>query len=307
MTTSASTTEKGRGGVAGSGIGIIAGSACSVPPEVCEAYGIQVVPLQITYPDGSTYRDRVDIQPAQIYARMPAEMPQTSLPSAASIYDAVEKLRAQGCTAVLAVTLGSAYSGTHGLVERILGEQEGLRGLVYDTGKLDYGAGVSAVMAAKAIEAGMPFDDLKDHLDHLAQGSGSLVTVSTLDYLVAGGRIGRAKGAAGDLLNVRPIMGCTPGGLAQIARARGTKAALKQLVAEAAERVAGYPRVIARVVHTDEPDLGQEVAARLRAAVPGAEVKVSEASAVIGAHTGPGAVGICYQGLDAGEPLAEPW
>ena len=51
----------------------------------------------------------------------------------------------------------------------------------------------------------------------------------------------------------------------------------------------------------------QEVAARLRAAVPGAEVKVSEASAVIGAHTGPGAVGICYQGLDAGEPLAEPW
>lgn len=304
----ASTTAGGgRGGVANSGIGIIAGSACSVPPEVCEAYGIQVVPLQITYPDGSTYRDRVDIQPSQMYARMPAQMPQTSLPAAASIYEAVQKLRAQGCAAVLAVTLGSAYSGTHALLERILGEQEGLRSLVYDTGKLDYGAGLSAVMAAKAIEAGMPFDDLKDHLDHLAQGSGSLVTVSTLDYLIAGGRIGRAKGAIGNLLNVRPIMGCTPGGLAQIARARGTKAALKQLVAEAAERVAGYPRVIARVVHTDEPDLGQEVAARLRAAVPGAEVKVSEASAVIGAHTGPGAVGICYQGLDAGEPLAEPW
>ena len=101
-------------------------------------------------------------------------------------------------------------------------------------------------------------------------------------------------------------MGCTPGGLAQIARARGTKAALKQLVAEAAERVAGYPRVIARVVHTDEPDLGQEVAARLRAAVPGAEVKVSEASAVSGPRGGPGPWAFAIRASTPASPSPNP-
>ena len=296
-----------RGGVCGSGIAILADSSCSVPPEVCERYGIRVLPLQVTYLDGSTYRDRVDIQPAEMYARMPAEMPQTSLPSATAIHEAVDQARAEGCDAIVAVTLGSAYSGTHDLVARILSEQPDLKTLAIDTGKLDYGAGVAAVMAAKAIEAGMPFEDLEDHLAHLSEGSGALVTVTTLDYLIAGGRIGRAKGAIGNLLNVRPVLGCTPGGLAQIAQARGTKAALKKLVAEAALRTEGFDRVLARVVHTGSPDLGEEVARQLREAVPTAEVRVSEASAVIGAHTGPGAVGICYQGLAAGEPCSEPW
>lgn len=302
-----STTTQGRGGVCHSGIAVIADSACSVPPEVCSRYGIRVLPLHITYPNGEAYRDGVDIQPSQIYARMPAEMPQTSLPSAAVVQQAIDEARADGCDAVVAVTLGSAYSGTHDLVARILDEQPDLKTLAVDTGKLDYGAGVSAVMAAQAIEAGMPFEDLEDHLAHLGQSSGSLVTVSTLDYLIAGGRIGRAKGAIGTLLSVRPVLGCTPSGLAQITQVRGTKAALKRLVAEAALRLEGSPRAIARVVHTGAPELGSEVARQLREAVPTAEVKIAEASAVIGAHTGPGAVGICYQGLALGEPCQEPW
>lgn len=302
-----SSNEMARGGVCGSGIALLTDSACSVPPEVCERYGIRVVPLQITYLDGSTYRDQVDIQPQDIYGRMPAEMPQTSLPSASAIQGAIDQVRAEGCDAVVAVTLGSAYSGTHDLVARMLGEQPDLKSLVVDTGKLDYGAGVSAVMAAKAIEAGMPFEDLQDHLTHLGEASGALVTVDSLDYLIAGGRIGRAKGAIGNLLNVRPVLGCTPGGLARIAQVRGTKAALKRLVAEASERVEDQPQVLARVVHTGSPELAAEVARQLKDAVPRAHVKIAEASAVIGAHTGPGAVGICYQGLAAGEPSGEPW
>lgn len=302
-----STTMQGRGGVCHSGIAVMVDSACNVPPDVCSHYGIRVLPLQVAYPDGGTYRDGVDIQPSQIYARMPAEMPQTSLPSAAIVHEAIDVARAEGCDAVVAVTLGSAYSGTHDLVARILGEQADLKSLVIDTGKLDYGAGVSAVMAAKAIEAGMPFEDLEDHLTYLGRLSGALVTVSTLDYLIAGGRIGRAKGAIGTLLSVRPVLGCTPEGLAPITQVRGTKAALKKLVAEAARRMQDAPRTIARVVHTGAPDLGAEVARQLKEAVPTAHIKISEASAVIGAHTGPGAVGICYQGLSLGEPCGEPW
>lgn len=299
--------EAHRGGIAKSGIAVIAGSACNVPCEVCEAYGILTLPLQLNYADGKTYRDRVDIQPAEMYARMPAEVPTTSLPAVSDVYGVFDVVRETGCTAAVAVTLGSSYSGTYGLVSHIAGEQHDLKTLVVDTGRLDYGAGVAAVMVAKLIEAGMPFEDLEAALGRYARTSGALVTVSTLEYLVAGGRLGRVKGAVGGLLNVRPVLDCTPAGLVQVAHVRGGRPALGKLVDMAAARLADYPQAIVRVVHAGAPDLGEHVACRLREAAPRARVKVGEASAVIGAHAGPGAVGVCYQGLGADNSVFEPW
>lgn len=299
--------EAHRGGVAKSGIAVIAGSACNVPCEACETYGILTLPLQLNYADGKSYRDRVDIQPAEVYARMPAEVPTTSLPAASDVYGVLGAAREAGCAAVVVVTLGSAYSGTYDFVAHIAGEQRDLKALVVDTGRLDYGAGVAAVMAAKLIEAGMPFEELETALGRYARASGALVTVSTLEYLVAGGRLGRAKRAVGNLLNVRPVLDCTPAGLVQVAHARGGKAALEKLVDKATARLMGYPQAIVRVVHAGAPDLGERVARRLREAVPRARVKVGEASTVVGAHVGPGAVGVCYQGLDADDSVFEPW
>lgn len=299
--------EARHGGVAKSRIAVIAGSACNVPCEVCEAYGILTLPLQLNYADGETYRDRVDIQSAEMYARMPAEVPMTSLPAVSDVYGVFDAVREAGCTAAVVVTLGSAYSGTYNLVAHIAGEQRDLKTLVVDTGRLDYGAGVAAVMAAKLIEVGMPFEDLEAALGRYARTSGALVTVSTLEYLVAGGRLGRVRRAVGGLLNVCPVLDCTAAGLVQVAHARGGRAALERLVDVAAARLVDYPQAIVRVAHVGAPDLGERVARRLRAAAPRARVKVGEASTVIGAHAGPGAVGVCYQGLGTDDSVFEPW
>ena len=289
-------------GVCGSGIAVLADSACSVPPEFAERYGIRTIPLQVVYPDGSTYRDLVEIQPHEIYDRLDEAVPSSSLPLASDFLAVLDEVRAQGCTKVVAVTLGSVYSGTCDLFRRLLAEQPDLESFVVDTYKLDYGAGVAAVMACKLIEAGVPFEQLESRLFELGERSGALVTVSTLEHLIRGGRIGRAKGMVGTLLHVRPVLACTPEGLKSLAQTRGDKAARKRMVAEVAERVADCPRVVAEVVHTACTDVAEQVVELLRTAIPHVQVKIAEASAVIGVHTGPGAVGVCYQGLRDGDP-----
>jgi len=289
-------------GVCGSKIAVFADSACSVPAEDVEKYGIRVIPLQVVYPDGSTYRDLVEIQPHEIYDRLHEAVPSTSLPFASDFLKAVEEVRAQGCTAIVGVTLGSVYSGTCDLFRRLLAEQTDMQSFVIDTYKLDYGAGVAAVMACKLIEQGVPFEQLEQRLLDLGERSGALVTVSTLEHLIRGGRIGRAKGMVGTLLRVRPVLACTTEGLKTLVQTRGDKAARKRMVEEIADRVRHCPRVVATVAHTACTETAEYVKNLLREAIPHVQVRIAEASAVIGVHTGPGAVGVCYQGLCDGDP-----
>ena len=294
-----------RGGVLGSGIALIVDSGCDVPPGIAARYGIQVVPLQITYPDGSTYADGVDITPAQVYARMPQKIPTTSLPGADRILEALETARAQGCTRVVGVTISSALSGTFDLMRRLIADAPDLDGFVVDSRSIGLGAAMSAIAVARAIEDGVPFGQLEAHILACRSRTQVLFTVSTLDYLIRGGRIGRAKGLAGTLLGVRPVFTCDGGGaFCVVQQLRGTKKALARMADIVAEQVARYPRVLVAVADAAAPELSEEAERLLRerlapGAIVGDEILRGEISAALGVHAGPGLVGMCYLGLPA--------
>ena len=76
--------ENSRGLVnaAGQKIAVLTDSCTDVPADIVEKYGIRVVPLHINYKNAS-YRDRVDIQPDEVYARFQEEIPKTSTPTPA--------------------------------------------------------------------------------------------------------------------------------------------------------------------------------------------------------------------------------
>jgi DegV family protein with EDD domain len=122
-----------------------------------------------------------------------------------------------------------------------------------------------------------------------------IFTVSTLDYLQKGGRIGRAQALAGSLLHVRPILAIRDGEVVPVARARGRQKALEEFARVFLEATTDTPGLRVGIAHANAPewvDVLRDLVAKAR---PSAEIELVEIlGAVIGTHAGPGAVGFFW-------------
>ena len=76
-------------------IAILVDSGTDVPPELIEKYHMFVAPLRIMFSDGE-YNDGIDLTAAQLYQRLPQEIPKTSLPSAEIVLQVLDQIRAEG-------------------------------------------------------------------------------------------------------------------------------------------------------------------------------------------------------------------
>jgi len=114
--------------------------------------------------------------------------------------------------------------------------------------------------------------------------------VATLEYLRRGGRIGRASAMVGSVLQVKPVLTIAEGQVAPLERVRTQERALTRVI-ELASAVEGP--VCALVGHAMAAEAADRIA---RALEPHAEsLIVAPLGPVVGAHAGPGTVGVgCY-------------
>ena len=129
---------------------------------------------------------------------------------------------------------------------------------------------------------------------------GLLFTVDTLEYLIRGGRIGKASGLAGQLLSVKPILVFDDGEVAPFKRVRGRSKAIAELERIFEEGTEDSPALHVGVGHAEAAADAQELVARLRAARPHASLDiVTTLGPVIGTHGGPGTLGLFWFQDDA--------
>jgi len=118
--------------------------------------------------------------------------------------------------------------------------------------------------------------------------------VDSLDHLRRGGRLSAPAAALGTVLGLRPILTLSDGRVALFERVRTRRAGRDRLVALAIADAAGRDRVRIAVHHLGQPGIAQALADDLGAALGDrlVEAVVSESSAVLAAHAGPGVLGI---------------
>jgi DegV family protein with EDD domain len=118
--------------------------------------------------------------------------------------------------------------------------------------------------------------------------------VDTLEYLRRGGRIGSARALLGSALAMKPILHVADGRVEPLEKVRTSAKAIARLEEIAVERAGGDgSSVEIAVQHLDAADRAEALAARLRDRLPGLDdVTVCEVGAVIGAHVGPGVLGV---------------
>lgn len=274
-------------------IALLADSACDVPRELIEKLGIKILPLKIIYPD-KEYNDRVDINPEDVYDRMPAEIPTTSMPCLEEIRALIDNIAAEGFTHVLAVALSSGLSGTYGAIKLVAQDVNNLVIKTFDSRTLSMGTGWMVIDAARNITNGLSFDKVVEKLSHLQPKVNVYYVVETLEYLRRGGRIGQVAGMLAEFLHFKPIISVNPEGkYYTFCKVRGRRKSIDRLM-EIVESVAPDKYINLAVMHGGAKKEAERMLQRLSKLPNIKEIVFSDISPALGVHTGPGLLGVSF-------------
>lgn len=271
---------------------VVTDSSSCIDPELVDRYDIRVVPLHIIAA-GRDLREGVDELPEDLSTVT------TSGPSPAELTDAyTEALEASGGDGVVAVHLSRLLSGTWEAA-RHAAESLGDRIRLVDSRNTAMGLGFAVLEAVRTAQAGADLAQVFDRAAEVAASARTLLVVDRLDHLRRGGRIGTATALLGTALAMKPVLHISEGKLVLREKTRTMTKAMAKLVDGVVAEVGDLPLVA--VQHRDAPDRARSLAEQLTSRLPeGTEVIVSELDAVLGAHVGPGAVGVVVASASTG-------
>lgn len=272
---------------------IVTDSAVDLPEEMFDAYGIERMPLFISF-GKEMLRSGIDIGPEEFYRRLAASgdnLPTTSLPSPGEF---VELYRRVGQTDkdILSIHISSGLSGTLNSAVQAAGQLPDLNITHVDTKTLSAAEGFQVVAAAQGIRRGWPLDKILARIKQVADQTDIFFTLDTLHYLQKGGRIGRVQALAGALLNLKPVITVDkePGTYITVGKGRSLSKSIEQIAELVAEKMKHIPAWI-HVLHTNSPDMAQRLGELIKARLPQARFTFGQIVPVLGVHTGPGCVG----------------
>ena len=273
---------------------VVVDSTADLPDPEKRYPNWRLVPLYVRFGD-EVFRDFVDLSPDRFYARLRSGsvQPRTSQPTPADFARTYESLAAYERT--LSVHVSAKLSGTYEAARMAAGSVGPERVRVIDSGSASGGIVVLADAIQRRLERGATEDELDELVGRFRRESGLLFTVETLDYLVRGGRLGRAAGFAGGLLNVKPILAIREGEVVPVRRVRGREKALAEFERLFVEGSADSPSLHVGVAHADAEREARALVERLEAARPAASVDFfGTLGPVVGAHAGPGTLGLFW-------------
>ncbi len=280
---------------------IVCDSTTYLPRELVGANGIEQVSLYVTL-EGRQQAELEIGDYTEFYDRLRAsdEGATTSQPSVGDFLAVYEPLLAAGRD-VVSIHLSAGISGTYAAAiqarERLADDGAGGERLhVYDSRTACAGIGLVALAAAAAAREGASGAQVVERARTARDSLELWFALDTLEYLRRGGRIGSAQAWVGTTLRIKPIL--TIGEeIAPVERVRTRKRAHERLVEFAAELHANGDDGWA-VQHIQAPDAAEEMVQSCKPIFGCDPQFVSEIGPVIGAHTGPGLVGVGSVTLD---------
>ena len=284
---------------------IMTDSSCDLSQELADQLGLEVLPLEVMA-DGKNYRNWLDgreIGFKEFYklAREGKEL-KTSAVNTAAFEEKMEELLKEdrdilyiGFSTGLSTTYNSGEAAARELREKYPDRK------IYtvDTLAASLGQGMIIYYAAKKKEAGATIEEVRDFVENEKLHMCHWFTVDDLNYLKRGGRISAATAAVGTMLSIKLVMHMdNEGHLVAVGKARGRKAALCQLLDTMGELGEGLEGQTTFICHSDCMDDAQYVASQMKERFGVAQVNINWIGPVIGAHTGPGTIGIFFWGRE---------
>lgn len=284
-------------------VAIVTDSLADLPPSLAQEMGIRVVPLNVHFGTES-YRDGVDISADEFYARLPQStpLPKTSAPSTGDFVEAYRE-GLKKAEAVVSIHASTKLSGTYNsamMAKQHVVDEWKARGKdgktppdirVVDTAWVSMGEGMMAVVAARAAKAGAGADEVEKAVQDVRSRTRCAILVDTLDYLVKGGRIGKAQGFVGSLLKLKPLLEIREGEVHPLERVRTYAKAYERLHELAARNA---PMESVAVVYSTTPQEAKDLLDRLKGQAQSGCAYIAQIGPVVGTYAGPGCVAVMW-------------
>ncbi len=273
---------------------IVTDSTSDLTPEIAGELGITVVPLNVHFTTGigtETYRDGVDLKAEDFYRRLAQNktLPTTSAPAPGTFVEVYDKL-AKETDEIMAITISSKLSATY---KAALDAKELMKSKarleVIDSFSAMIGLGLIVISAAKAAKAGANLDEVIDVV-HSSMGRVDFrLAFDTLEYLMKGGRIGKAQAFLGSALKVNPILTIRDGLTEGVTRVRCRAKAVDHLC----DFGMSFPDIEEIAIEdATTPDEAKILAERLGSKFPSQRIYLMKVGPVIGTHVGPHVLGV---------------
>lgn len=272
------------------------GTDLSLTKQDQQDLNIHVVPLSVSL-DNVTYREGVDIEPADFYQLLAntESMPTTSQPSSGEFAEIYRKIL-QTDADILSIHISSGLSGTYNSALAASKMVPEANIVVLDTKTISAAAGWQVEAAARAIQKGWSIDRIKPLLERINAASDSIYTLNELKYLIHGGRISHMKGLIASILNVKPLIGVeTQGGTyVQLGQSRTFKRAVEGMVNIISTRHAPGSALRVQILHAFNFEGAALLKELINKTFSCTWLPEGHMSLVLGAHTGPSMIGAAY-------------
>ncbi|MFA6801289.1 MAG: DegV family protein [Acholeplasmataceae bacterium] len=261
---------------------------------------IEILRSVIHFGDSESFNDFIDMDAKTFYERIrlnPNDIPKTSYVSMGSMMETFNNLKAKGYDEALVITISSKLSGLFEAVKRASNEVE-LKVTVFDSKTLAYAEAYMVLEAHRLAEEGKSVEEIIPYLEKIRENHQIFFAVDTLLYLIKNGRLSKLQGTLGTMLQLKPLLIIDhEGKVDTLEKIRTTYKAHKRVLEKYIEATKGK-NVITFISHAHADDFVAWFLKELKQEFPEREVVVAYLTPVVGAHTGPKALGLGYIDLD---------
>jgi DegV family protein with EDD domain len=273
-------------------VAVVSDSNAYLPKRLAEANELTMLQQYVCFGDGRrVHEDEVDLDVFFEELRSAEQLPTTTNPTADDFRAAYEELL-RSAEAIVSVHSSSQISQTVAAATEAV-EQLGAGDLIHVVDSLSAGGGlgVIALAAARKAAAGEAAERVVATAEEARSEFKMWFAIDTLEFLRRSRRIGAASAWVGSTLRVKPILTIEDGQMMPVERVRTAERAMERLVDYARQRHASGADAWF-VQHVRSAELADELVERAREVFESDPVFCSEIGAVVGAHTGPGLLGI---------------
>jgi DegV family protein with EDD domain len=243
------------------------------------------------------YTDYVDITASDFYKRLidnPDLAPSTAQAATGVILEQYEEMKKKGYDKLLVITISEHLSGTYQGAVLAGNMIDDCEVTVFDSKSVAFPEARMALDAATLLKEGKSLEEVIKHLEFIRDNSMIWFSVETLKYLVKNGRLSGAAGFVGSLMKIKPMLEVTKEGKVEsIEKIRTSSKATSRIIEKALAETEGKD-VELFLINTNNDERIKFIIEELNKKRDFGDIKVYPLTPVVGAHAGPGTVGIGY-------------
>ncbi len=204
---------------------------------------------------------------------------------------------------IICVVMSSGISGTYNAAkvaaEELMELYKGRFIHIVDSLGCGFGSGMLAIRAAELSRQGLSAREAAAILDAEVPHCCQYFTVDDLNFLKNTGRVSGMTARIGTMLGIKPILyGDSTGHIVSCAKARGRAKAIDMLIKKYEEKRMKLIAPLVCISHGDCLQDAEEVARRVRAVTPDAQITVCQHEPFSGSHVGPGMLALFFRGTE---------